>query len=186
MNYDKIASKAARYEQLIQKNLKMLGFQTVDEYERAVIEWEKEQEQEQLQQAGTDPNALKQIIENLPEIQEVRRLKREAEINQQKEALKDQKFFKELEPQIDALVAQHPQLSVEVAFKYLRGQKIDELLAKATEEAKKSTIADLQDKAKRGIPTGEDASNKKPEKPVSSFGKALDATFKRYYDRRKE
>lgn len=57
---------------------------------------------------------------------------------QQKAELKDAKFFKELEPEIDELI-KNPNVDVRTAYIFKKGEKMDELIAKA-EKAKEAEI----------------------------------------------
>jgi hypothetical protein len=72
-------------------------------------------------------------------------------IVKQKAELKDKPFFKELEADIDKMIAAAPGVDVKTAYNYLRGERFDELIEQTKKNTKKSTIADLHDQAKRGI-----------------------------------
>jgi hypothetical protein len=70
-------------------------------------------------------------------------------IEQQKQALKSQKYFKELEAEVMAAVDANPNLDVQTAFYYLRGQKQDELAKGDYKSAEKRTVANMQDNMRR-------------------------------------
>ena len=77
--------------------------------------------------------------------------KREREVDAQKGKLRNQRFFKELETEIDGLLRQAPDWTVEGAFIYLKGLHADELLDKEVSSKTKSDIADKQRDIKRGV-----------------------------------
>lgn len=70
-------------------------------------------------------------------------------IEQQKQVLKSQKYFKELEAEVMAAVDANPNLDVQTAFFYLRGQKQDELAKGDYKSAEKRTVANMQDNMRR-------------------------------------
>ena len=79
---------------------------------------------------------------------EKRLLEREnnARIAEEKTALRDKKYFTELEPEIDKVLSINPNLSVETVYKYIRGEKIEELLAKETAATKQRTLNQIGSK----------------------------------------
>lgn len=69
-----------------------------------------------------------------------------ARITEEKATLKEQRYFKELEPEIDKVLSVNPNLSVEAVYKYIRGEKLDELLAKETAATKQKTLNQIGSK----------------------------------------
>jgi hypothetical protein len=68
-------------------------------------------------------------------------------IQQEKASLQNQRFFKDLEPEIDATLAQNPSFSVKMVFDYIKGQKMDELLTKETAAAKQRQLNNINGKS---------------------------------------
>jgi hypothetical protein len=79
-----------------------------------------------------------------------KRISREAEIREQKKRLKGEKYFAELEDEIDKMLSTHSDVNVEGAFHYLRSVKLDDLLTGKLKAQEQRTIANMHDKAKRG------------------------------------
>lgn len=82
----------------------------------------------------------------------------DAKMNQariQKLELKDKPYYKELEQDIDNLMMRDPNVDAKTAYTYLRGLKLEELMANDRKNTEKRTIANIQDKARRrSIPSG--------------------------------
>jgi hypothetical protein len=77
------------------------------------------------------------------------RINRETEIRDQKKTYKNEMYFAELEQDIDNMMAQYPDVTVEGAFHYLRSVKLKELMDGKLKKKEQQTIANLHDKAKR-------------------------------------
>lgn len=72
-----------------------------------------------------------------------------------KAKLKDKPYFKELEPEIDKLIASNPDADVNTAYKYLIGENLEKLMKQTKNQTEKQTIANMQDKARRrSVPSG--------------------------------
>jgi hypothetical protein len=155
MNYDKVQGKAQTLEATIQRAAKAQGFNSVDEYLAAVEKAEKEAEEQRYQENPLE--AVRDTVQR--EISAV--LGQQTRVQQQKKELKDSPFFSDLEPEIDALItdnaARGQHIDVKTAYFYLRGQKLEELMEKGQKTAVKSTIAQLHDRAKRGVVSADSA-----------------------------
>ena len=68
-------------------------------------------------------------------------------INNEKQALQNMKFFKEIEPELDEVLKNVPNAKVDIVFNMLRGQKMEELLVKERKSAKQHTLNNLQNKS---------------------------------------
>lgn len=101
---------------------------------------------------GVTPKIAKEMIQQKMMLEDLQRrdLSREQErINlQQKTELKDKPFFKELEDDINTMVANVPGVDVKTAYYYVRGEKMEELLGKEKSNTTKRVVADMQDRAK--------------------------------------
>ena len=78
------------------------------------------------------------------------------EVQEQKKALQSKKYFKYVEKDVDALVEQNPNVSYEMAYKFIVGDKIDELEKIASKDTEKRTIANLHDRSRRRNVSGSD------------------------------
>lgn len=139
------------------------NIRTYADYQKALEAQRQKEQEENLTSKGLPEDVAKEIIESRKFREQVKEREYEAQIEKQKAVLKDKPFFVDLEPDIDALIketrAKGQQVDVEVVYKYLRGEKMDELLAKAQKDAEKRTVANIHDRAKRGIPAGTDGGN---------------------------
>lgn len=174
MNYDKVHGRAQSLETQLQRAAKVQGFETVEEYLTAVETAEREAEASDYAtthgitneeaQRELDRERRVQALEN-----EIKTTKRLSSLEKEKEPFKDKLYFKELEPEIDQIIKENAErgtdISVEAAYFYLRGQRLEELMSKKTATAVKSTIANIHDRAKRGVVT-----------PDGSVGDDVDTT----------
>jgi hypothetical protein len=68
-------------------------------------------------------------------------------IQQEKTSLQNQRFFKDLEPEIDATLKINPSFNVRDVFDYIKGRRMDELLAKETAAAKQRQLNNINGKS---------------------------------------
>ena len=92
------------------------------------------------------------------------------EVQEQKKALQSKKYFQYVEKDVDALVEQNPNVSYEMAYKFVVGDKIDELEGKVSKDVEKRTIANLHDRSRRRS-IGSDSASSDPVNSMSQFGK---------------
>ena len=153
-NYDKVKSKADTYETALQKAARITGYESVDAYLEAVDNAEKKAEAEQYQRAGADPKAIKDLIKqelsNDPDFKQGKEYLNDLRIEREKAALKDKKYFKELEPEIDKVLKTNPSLSPKFVYEYIRGQKLEELIAGELTKAQQKGAEDFVNQSKRG------------------------------------
>lgn len=149
-NYDKVKTKADTYESALQKAARITGYESVDAYLEAVENAEKEAEAKQYQQAGADPKAIEKLLNDHPVIKQTQDYFNKARIAEEKAALKDKKFFKELEPDIDKVLASNPTLSPKFVYEYVRGQKLEELMSGELTKAQQKGAEDFVNQSKRG------------------------------------
>ena len=118
---------------------RMYGFNSFEEMEHAAL-------LQQYTNQGYSP--VEAEMKARLEVMEQRMAMREnnARIAEEKAALKDAKYFKELEPEIDRLLAANPALNVEAVYTYVRGKKLDELLTKETAATKQKTLNQIGSK----------------------------------------
>lgn len=91
---------------------------------------------------------------------EINHQKQQNEINRlKKDSLKNDKYFKHIEPQIDILIQQDPNLDINGAYNYLLGEylrsgKMDTYIQTEKRNTQQKTIADIQDRnRRRSIPS---------------------------------
>lgn len=164
MNYTKVHGKAQTLETQLQRAARVQGFSTVDEYIAAVEKAEKDAEAAHYAKThGVTPEEAQRELDRDRRVQalenELRTTKRLTNLDKEKEPLRDKMYFKELEPEIDQLVADNAakgvDISVEAAYHYLRGQRLEELLEQTKSNTVKSTIAQVHDRARRGVVSGD-------------------------------
>jgi len=151
--------------------------------------WEEYQDTIQAQMLAAEKNVTvedaKKEIERDKKVSELERFKQKYEMEtltlKQKAELKDKPFFKQLEPEIDALVEKSMSngapIDVNTAFVYLRGQNLERLMEQERSKTQKSTLADIQDKSRIKIDSGESKLDLDPFEILSADGMALTAAF---------
>lgn len=82
----------------------------------------------------------------------------ESRVTKEKSLLQGQKYFKELEPEIDTMLNADPRLNVEDCFNFLKGVKIDELVSKESKAAQQRTLNNMNSKS-HIKPDGKSADN---------------------------
>jgi len=131
------------------------GIKTYTEYQAALAKQQEQERLAELTQNNIPEEVAKEIIENRKFREEAKAKEYDLLIEQKKAALKDKPYFAELEADIDNLVKDSKSrgqlIDLEVAYKYLRGEKMEELLSKTEDDAVKRTIANVHDRAKRGV-----------------------------------
>ena len=155
---EKIERHYSPYTSLIQREAQRYGM-TPEQYVQAVEQQQREQQaQVYAEEHGISPELAK---EQLLLRQEVQALKQSAYMNeaktrnlQQKAELQSKRFFKELEPEVDRLIAANPKVDVATAFKFLRGERFDELVESERKAAEKKVMEDLKTKQKGGVTPG--------------------------------
>jgi vacuolar-type H+-ATPase subunit I/STV1 len=111
LNYDKVQERAQQLEaqnKYLERQARISGYATVDEYTAALDEYERNQEMEQeASRMGIDPDTYAQYF--APVNQELNQLRQEVQNfrSQQTEAQKQQEF----QTQWNALYEAHPQLA---------------------------------------------------------------------------
>jgi hypothetical protein len=164
MNYDKVHEKMTGLEKKAQKLMSITGM----DFDKALEHLEKEKlriDAENL--ADKESITVDEARARLREQQankEIEKIRFSSTVEKQKEPLREKIYFKELEPEIDKMVQEGIEngniVNVDVAYNYLRGLKLEELMSKNTDAVKKGAIADMQDKLKRGVPTSSDSGQK--------------------------
>jgi hypothetical protein len=114
---------------------------------------------------------------NHPMLLEAQRIKFERDLQLQKEALKGEDFFEELEPEIDQLVRSVRGMDAATAYHFLLGKNFKKLIAQKAEATKKSTIADIADKAKRSVGNIKSDSSGNGEVEITSEVKEIARSF---------
>src|SRR5690606_26605456 len=77
--------------------------------------------------------------------------------------------------EIDHMIENNPEITVNTAFKYLLGEHADEILKMSREKSQKQVIADMHDKAKRNIKATD--SNKGEENIITPRIRQLASEF---------
>lgn len=108
--------------------------------------------------------AAKRLIETETKLKELEQKEKvrefQLDINKQKKELEKEPFFNDLEEEIDTLVndslSKGEMINVDAAYRFLVGKNINNLLSKAKNQTQKQTIANIHDRANRGVSTSSD------------------------------
>lgn len=119
---------------------KSMGFNSFEEMEQR-------QERERYLDQGYDDETAERMVRFDRLEKEMLAEKNNIRINNEKQALQNMKFFKEIEPELDEVLKNVPNAKVDVVFNMLRGQKMEELLTKERKSAKQHTLNNLQNKS---------------------------------------
>jgi len=138
---------------------KVNGHESVEGYLKSLDDKEQEVIQQSIEDAYGDPDKLNTAIKQHPLVKQAAELAERASREAAKATLKGNRFYNELEPELDKVLDANPGVDPEVAYDFLIGKmvrdgKLDELIAQAKDNAKKSATADIQDQARRGSPKG--------------------------------
>ena len=95
---------------------------------------------------GYDEAMAQKMIDMDRMMAKLKAQERETNIIKEKEKLKSKKFFKEIEPDLDEMIKQSPETPVEVAYKFLVGEKIEELMSNASAVSKQKELNKLNNK----------------------------------------
>jgi hypothetical protein len=150
LNYDKVQQRADEYEQDLSRLQQFYGFQSREDLLQALDEAERERERQEYLDRGLDPDALDEVlnkrIEQHPDIQYAREMKKQAEEQQrfQSEVSELLTEFPDLKPeQIPPEVWQLQQQKglslldsyLRVSYKSLGQQKEQEAITKLQQNA---------------------------------------------------
>jgi hypothetical protein len=119
---------------------KQFGYNTFEELEIA------QQHQNYINQ-GYDPNLAKKLSEVDTIMKDLKNQQAKTKITEEKQKLYNKKYFKELEADVDEILNLNPSLSVEYVFNFVRGQKMDELMAKETKVATQRQLNNMSGKS---------------------------------------
>lgn len=147
---------------------------TEAEYKQA-LKWQQEAERYATEKGVTPEEAHRELEKDrrLQDLEtETKLTKRLLTLDQEKKPLKDKVYFSELEPEIDQLVTENAKkgidISVEAAYYYLRGQRLEELIGQEKGKAVKSTLANVQDRLNRGLTSGSEGAATDVDVPINS------------------
>lgn len=189
-NYDRVKERADNANATLQRIAKTEGFKSVDEYLADLDNREKSKLAEKIEEAAGDPDKINEIIDERikahPKVIETQEKDRTNDYKDIKAELSKDKFFKELEPKLDEIMAQNPTADVRQAYNvykvirsdFLTPEKLSEFVTKEKESAVTKTIADIHDKERRATPTGGDANDgseelARPTSIMSDMAKAF-------------
>lgn len=160
------------------------GINTLDDLEKAIQE-------EELRNAGIDPNIINNAINNHPAVKQAEQYNQFLKQQQQQEFIKQaiDELHKEV-PGTDHIktvqdldndpkcgeIASWIQRGYTIADAYYKAYKND-ILSKSTKTAVQSTIANIQDKAKRGLVGSGDGGDNTTIEDLSDEGKKLASVF---------
>jgi hypothetical protein len=120
---------------------KQYGYNTFEELEYA------QQVRDYANQNNVDPAIAEIKVQQDKLVQQIALQGHQTRIQQEKASLQNQRFFKDLEPEIDATLRANPSLGVRDVFDYIKGKRMDDLLKKETAAAKQKTMNDINGKS---------------------------------------
>ena len=167
-----------QYNATLQRAAKIQGFDSVDAYLAAVEQAEKDAEQaEQERLYEENPTeAIRAAVQRELSVTQERDRAHQA----QKAALKDKPFFTELEGEIDRIYQDGIQsgnvLDLNTLYAWAFGQRGPELIEKATKNATQSALAQVQDRARRGV-VGQDNNHSDDDVDMSDIDMEMASAF---------
>lgn len=161
-NYDKVHGRLTEQEQKLARLRELTGMDIDAALQNLEQQISSQQVEQYANEYGLPAEDAQREIERDRRLQrleqETRQVKRLSTLNQEKEPLKTKVYFKELEPEIDRLITDSigrgVDVSVEAAYHYLRGQKLEELMGQTKSKTEKQTLANIQDRMNRGVSRG--------------------------------
>ncbi|MDD4890906.1 MAG: hypothetical protein PHU85_13375 [Phycisphaerae bacterium] len=104
---------------------------------------------------GLTDELARDLLETKTELHTIRyqskQSQRQAAIAKQKADMRSEPFFKELEADVDDLVAGDPNLDFKTAFIYLRGERVPQLLKQKETATEQRVISDVRKRAKTKV-----------------------------------
>lgn len=182
MDYDFVKGEKVKAEATLKRIAQAEGFDTVDKYLAELDKREKAKLAEQIEEAVGDPDKINEIVENHPVVKQTKEEKRKLDYVNAKVKLGEDRFFKELEPELDRLMEANPTAQPDLVYKiirsdYLTPEKISEFITKEKESAERKAIADAHDKERRSTPKGGDSGDSKDVVTPSGFTSRLSEMF---------
>lgn len=159
-----------------EQDAKDAGYESYAEMQAYIKAERARREREHYVSQGIDPDAVNELIGNHPIVKQAQEITLKSKIATEKAAISSKPFYKELEADIDKILAVNPNLPVEAVYSYVRGEKLDELLSKSTSDAAKRTIADIHDKKSRGLSDSGDSGGEDAVE-LTAEGKRMAAAF---------
>lgn len=153
-NYDKQTEKLNESNTRIQE-LENISGMSFDRIIESVRNQKLEQDvQKRVDDTGEDEETARRhiVAENQRKADEARAQKTilTAQRIKEKDTYRDRPHFAELETDIDKMISQNPAIDVNTAYNYLLGANFDKFSKAQTSKTQKRTIADVQDRMKRG------------------------------------
>jgi hypothetical protein len=173
--------KAEREKQRIieerEQDARDAGYSSYAEMQAYIKSEKARLERERMIAKGIDPDAVNELISNHPVVKQAQEITLKSRIATEKAAISSKPFFKELEHDIDRILAVNPSLPVEAVYSYVRGEKLDELLSKSNSDATKRAIADIHDKKSRGLTDSGDSGGSDDAVELTPEGKRMAEAF---------
>lgn len=129
--------QAARNQQ--DQLAKELGYNNFDEVLEA-------QARQKYEDQGYDSEQAERMM-RLDKVEtEMRQRENQARVQTEKAELRNQKYFAQLEPEIDTYLGQIPDANVKAIFNMIKGEKMDELITQETKAAKQRALNNMNNK----------------------------------------
>lgn len=181
-DYKHVKAEAENAKSTLKKIVQAEGFDTVDGYLKEIEARQRARMAEEIEEAAGDPEKINEIVENHPVVRQTREERRKIDFERAKSELRKDKFFAELEPQLDALMEQNPNSPPDLIYKILRSDylttdRLNEFMAKEKETAERKVINDVHDKERRSSPKGGDTGDGKNVVQPTDFTRKLSGIF---------
>lgn len=181
-DYQHVKGEAESAKSTLQKIAKVEGFNSVDEYLAELNVREKTILAEKIEEAAGDPDKIDEVIQNHPVVRQTQEERRKLDYINAKSKLSDDRFFKELEPELDRLMELNPSASPDLVYKvirsdYLTPQKLSEFITKEKTSVEKKVLADVHDKERRAAPSGGDTNEGKDRVQPTAFASKIAGIF---------
>lgn len=147
-----------------------------DEYLSSDKVWQKADEE------GVSESVAKKLLEAELESkisEEKKKVKERFDFvqNEKKELQKD-RFYSQIAPKMEEILAQRPDLNPNTVYYHLKGQMAEELFSKSSKASQQRNIAEMQDSLKRrGNPVGSTGDTSGDTSNLTSEGRAMAEAF---------
>lgn len=172
-NYDKILEQKMQLEQQIAELAKLYGKDPNTSYQ----ELHQQLLESRAEEEGIPPETYKKQLQMERELAELKAITRKSQIQADIDSLKGRPHFDALKDDVLTLLESDPVWRAEDAYKWLRGEKFEELMQMEKSNTQKSTIANIQDSSKRGTTRSAGGNKGKTEKPLTPLAQRAKEYF---------
>ncbi len=185
MNYDKVKTKAERYETALEKAARLTNHASVDDYLKTIEAEEQRMAAERMKEAGiNDPKVIEEIIDRHPAVQQAKKMTAQQQLQTEAGELAadfKETFGREIKPEdVSADVLEYRNshsCSLSEAFFFVNRKSIKTMMEKEKEAAARQALENHGNQKKRGVEASDEA-------PVSEKGLDFTTEEKAWAERR--